>query len=396
MRRLNEFLINLNAVKHSYDIEREQKRFNVFTALHKEHDEVRLHSRFISYLLSPNSGHGMNDTFSRIFVREILKLKEEKFKLSNYKVIPNENNKTEYKEIDILIINKETKQAIIIENKIFARDSNKEGDKKLNNGYDGQLERYYHTIKKGIDKDGNKIPDFKCDTVSVFYLTMFKNKLPSPESINELENVKVIYYGVEIREWLNKCINIIPEVKIELKAFIQQYLNLIDKMTHNDIPLAERKALKNKVAENLESLKYLIDNFKHIKWHTVYDFWTTLQAKLNEKYQNVSLYPKDFDKTIGEVTHSNSNKNFGVLFDTESGKKAYISGENILSWGIVQPQKVWADFRNELLENISFSDFSTENTYRLIDNKNMETAIDIILAEISENQNRNFENLKEL
>jgi hypothetical protein len=48
----------------------------------------------------------MEDKFLKIFVRQILKLNEDEFDLSNCEVIPNEFNKTEYKEIDILIINK--------------------------------------------------------------------------------------------------------------------------------------------------------------------------------------------------------------------------------------------------------------------------------------------------
>ena len=393
MTNINEILFKINEVKKNYDREREAKRFNICTALHKEYDEVNLHSRFIAYLLSSNSGHAMNDAFAQIFIHKILKLQEDDFILSDYEVIPNEINKSEYKEIDILIINKKAKEAIIIENKIFARDSNREENKKRHDGFDGQLERYYHTIKLGKDKDGKKISDFKCNTVFVYYLTMFEKKQPSSESIGKLENVKVIYYGREIREWLTKCIKIIPKEKLVLKEFIQHYLNLIDKMTHNDIPIGEREHLKNKVAENLESLKYLIDNFKHIKWHTVNDFWIALKIRLEKEYQNVNLYPNDFDKTIGEVTHSSRNENFGVMFDISNCKKAYISGLNVLSWGIVEPKK-WMNFKTDILENICFYEFSTENTYRLIDDKNMESAIEQIITEISEEQKNNFENLK--
>ena len=34
-----------------------ESKFNIFTALHNERDEKRLHSRFIAYLLNPNSKH---------------------------------------------------------------------------------------------------------------------------------------------------------------------------------------------------------------------------------------------------------------------------------------------------------------------------------------------------
>lgn len=393
MENLNQLFVDIKGVKDKFDKIREKNKFNVFTALHKEHDEVNLHSRFISYLLSSNSGHGMNKIFCEIFVREILKLGETLFDLQNYQVLPNEKIKSEYKEIDILVINKKTKQAIIIENKIFANDSNRKEEKKKYDGYDGQLERYYNTIRKGIDKDGYEILDFQCNTIFIYYLTMYKDKQPSKESIGELESVQVIYYGNEIRNWLDKCVQIIPEEKTLVAKTIQQYLNLINKMTHNDIPIEERIELKNKVAINWSSTKYLIENFKHIKWHTVHEFWTMLRLFIEKEYSNVSFFPDNFETAITELTHDNNNINLGIIFDIETNKKAYISSLGTLNWGIIEPKK-WGNFSNDILENISFFDFSTENTYRLIDKENIKNAVEIILNEISTEKENNFNNLK--
>lgn len=393
MNKYQTLLSQIKEIKEKYDKSRNERRFNIFTALHKEHDEVNLHSRFISYLLASNSGHGMGNAFSTLFVREILKLSEEEFDLSNVEVIPNEFNKTEYKEIDILLINKKTKQAIIVENKIYAKDSN-HIDKKP--GYNGQLERYYNTIKTGIDKDGKSVFDFRCDTVFVFYLTMVKDKQPSPESVGVLSEdmYHVIYYDKEIKSWLETCLSKTPEEKIFEKECIKQYIDLINKMTHNDIPMEERIELKENIAENLDSAKYLIDNFKHVKWHTVSDFWNVLKNKLEEgKYQNVKLYPDNFVEVIGEVTHGNKDINHGITFSIDNEKQVYIASNGLLTWGIVEP-KQWTNFKDRTLENICFSDFSTENTFKLIDNKNMENAIQFILEEISVEQQNCFKDLR--
>lgn len=395
MENLKQLFVDIKDVKGKYDKIREKNRFNVFTALHKEHDEVNLHSRFISYLLSSNSGHRMNEIFCEIFVRKILKLGDSFFDLQDYEVLPNEKIKSEYKEIDILIINKKTRQAIIIENKIFANDSNRKEEKKKDDGYDGQLERYYNTIRKGIDKDGNEIFDFQCNTIFIYYLTMFKDKQPSKESIGELENVNVIYYGNEIRNWLVKCVQIIPKEKALVAETIQQYLNLINKMTHNDSSIDERKSLKNKMANNWKTTKYLIDNFKHVKWHTVEEFWTILRNELKKYYNNVDFYTDENDEfinTITAITHANKDINHGVQFNLSNGKRAFISGLGKLSWGIIEP-KNWKNFKDEILEDIDFSNFSTENTYRLIDKKNIEKAVEVILNEISQEQKDNFKNM---
>jgi len=55
----------------------------------------------------------MDNIFCEIFVREILKIDKTQFNLSSYIVLPNERVKSEYKKIDVLIINKKSKQAII-------------------------------------------------------------------------------------------------------------------------------------------------------------------------------------------------------------------------------------------------------------------------------------------
>lgn len=395
MKNLEYLLKDIRTLKAKYDEKRHEKRFNIFTALHKQDDEVRLHSRFIAYLLSGNSGHNMSRKFCELFIREVLELEKDKFDLINSEVLPNEHSKSEYKDIDILIINKTTKQAIIIENKINANDSNVEVTNKKNDGYDGQLERYYNTIMKGIDRNKIKIPDFKCNSVFVYYLTMYIEKQPSTESIGELKEGewKVIYYGTEIKSWLEKCIKVVPIEKIVLKETIQQYLNLINQMTNNDIPIEERNLLKNEVASNWESTKYLIDNFKHVKWHTVDLFWTTLKKKLEDKYIEVSYYPNEFGNAITEVTHLERDIHHGIIFKFEEGKQLYISGYGKLTWGIVIPKK-WSDFKREALENISFSNFSSDNTYRLTKTDIMKTVTDLILEEILEESTNNFENLK--
>lgn len=396
MRKLFEQITNL---KKEYDEIRKKNKFNVITALHKERDEVNLHSRIISYLLCPTSGHGMGDLYLKIFVRDILQLNESQFDLNNISVVPNEINKTEYKEIDILLVNKLTSQAIIIENKIDAQDSNN-----MNNqyGYQGQLERYYSTITTGKDNHGKASEDFKSKYVHVYYLTM-KNQPPSEVSIGILKNEPcswsanhVLSYDSQIRDWLTKCLEISSKENSEVKSFIKHYSNLIDKMTNNDLPLDERLQLKDVVAENISSSKYLIDNFKHVKWHTVSDFWTQLKVQLEKRLETDSMYfpaeSTDFNKTLTKVTHHGEGINHGLLFDIND-TKAYISGFGKLSWGVVEPKK-WTNFNHEKVAEINLSDFSSEYTFQLIDKSIMTEVIQIILTEIVNSASNNFENLK--
>ena len=43
------------------------ERFNVFTTLQRQEDEVRLHTRFIHYLLNPDGGHDCGALFLNLF-----------------------------------------------------------------------------------------------------------------------------------------------------------------------------------------------------------------------------------------------------------------------------------------------------------------------------------------
>lgn len=136
----SEFRTKLEAIKKEYEAER--KGLNIFRALHKEHDEKYLHSRFISYLLSPTSTHGMGNKFLEAFI-DIISVKNpnfRKFKIDNCTIHPNENKKEEIEYIDILIEN--DNQAIVIENKIFAKAS-------YHKGNIHQIDTYCKKMKKG-------------------------------------------------------------------------------------------------------------------------------------------------------------------------------------------------------------------------------------------------------
>ena len=74
----------VSELKSVYDQQREKDRFNIISALHKERDEVYLHSRMISYLLSPISGHGMENLYLKLFVRDILNLESEHMIISPF------------------------------------------------------------------------------------------------------------------------------------------------------------------------------------------------------------------------------------------------------------------------------------------------------------------------
>ena len=144
IRNLQFLLQRLDIVRDKISARNENKeKFNVFTCLMDSNDEVNLHSRFLSSLLDPQGSHGLGLAPIVLFLKSLNSSFQ--YNQDSLEVIPSSTNWCEYKEIDILLIDRKMNHAVIIENKINAYDSNHEKE--------GQLERYYRRI---IEED--KIP----------------------------------------------------------------------------------------------------------------------------------------------------------------------------------------------------------------------------------------------
>lgn len=299
------FLKELNIIRKEYEMlsDREEK-FNIFSTLHKEHDERRLHSRFISTLLQPRGTHGQESLFLKNFISQINSLQD--FPIDDYTLVyPKEQDKKENNNIDILIINREKKKCLIIENKINAGDSNLESG--------GQLERYIDHVVKN-----EKI---QLDNVSVIYLTIDGHE-PSNDSVGNYLGIKDIItssYTELIKPWLELCLKEVYSHPF-LRESLIQYLNLVNKMTGNSSSKEERIAYKQLIGcseNNMKSAKKLFDNYKHIKWHAVHEFWSTLQSKL--KNSGKCEIVKPFDKN--NINDANCNNSISDLTHFEVYRK---------------------------------------------------------------------------
>ncbi|MCC8153654.1 MAG: PD-(D/E)XK nuclease family protein [Tannerellaceae bacterium] len=163
---LTVLLGKLSVIKHKYEVLKEaEEQFNIFTALYKQRDEVRLHSRFLSVLLSPTGSHKKKDLFLKKF---LAKTGVNNLNPEHCVVYPDEWTKKEYKNMDILIIDYTNRSAILTENKIDAHDSNHEDR--------GQLEGYVNLLIKE-----ENIP---LENIRVFYLSP-DGREPSPGDLSK-------------------------------------------------------------------------------------------------------------------------------------------------------------------------------------------------------------------
>lgn len=370
--------------------ETKKEAFNIFKVLHDETDERRLHSRFISYLLSSNK------EFLQLFVEKHLNIND--FDLNSYSVKPDIKDKSEFENIDILIYN--DKQAIIIENKIFAGDSNRT-DKK-NDGYDGQLERYYNTINKGENKDKQAIEIGSKNVVLIFYLTLEGHR-PSEESlgstltidktIQDKPLVTLISYSKEIKEWLDKCIATSHDKdNLDMLTIIKQYQSLILELA-SDIEQAKenQKLISDNISQAWELqkdevfTKECFEVLKHVQWHTVADFYNELKLELeNIEETKVTEVKTPELKDISKVTHKkNQNSNTRLLLSFKyMDKDLYICNDQKgFTLGNLTDNK-WGKFSDILLNEIKLNDFSNEATFKMINSQNRETIVKNIVCEM--------------
>jgi hypothetical protein len=388
--------------KSSYErIRASEEKYNIFSVLYKDHNERKLHSRFISSLLNPKGSHGYGNIFLNLFIGQVESLNIDDY--SRAIVYPEEETKKEFKNIDILIIDRYSRHAVIIENKFFASDSNNEEG--------GQLERYFKIIR-----DEEKILS---KNIKTLYLTL-DGHFPSQESLGEFKdfeniNGKCVSYDKLITEWLNKCKMIVPSHPF-IRESIFQYENLIEKMTNNQTTIEERVELKDLIGANqnyLDAAKYLFDNFKHIKWHAIADFWDELENEIQKVgFEIIESVNKD---SIYYLTHNQSNSKSeegGLIFKTSDGLKIYIWHEPYcdLWWGPLKSEnKDVTDLLNNLkdknhfqnneytlhryieLKNgkrLSLKDFTQENTFKLISRGYRAEIISEIVSDISNTLNR--------
>lgn len=383
------------------DREEHEDNFNLFDLMCNRYDEVNLHSRFLSILLDPRGSHKRKDTFVRLFA-EKLNLPFE-YSISSLEVYPNEKDTHEHKKIDILLIDRKFKSAIIIENKIGARDSNHEDE--------GQIERYYRIITQD-----EGIPS---ESTSVVYLSIDRDG-PTDESVAtsgqfpELkEKVLSINYGNEILDWLRSCVKESYNRPI-LRESIIQYIRLVEEMTNNNTTEEDVKSIMSLVGkneDNLMSARLLIDNSIHMHWWSIFEFWKMLSEGFLDL--GFSIRQRIENEIIDDLVHGSASKrnkaDFNLKLSSPSGIDFTINADhdNYICVGVMsddikpgQKTKVknfyktyqeplnledcenWPFYQFITFENsdgLLLSDFSDELTFSLISESRRKEVVNIII-----------------
>lgn len=288
-----EFLRKINDIK----AQNEQKKirgfndYNIFSTLHKDSDEVNLHSRFIHSLLDPSGKHNQGTIFLDLFMRSC-SLDEFKIDINNTKVTREDHN------IDILISDEVNSKYIIIENKIYAEDQKE------------QIQNYIKYIYDELDE--------KAD-IYVLYLTLYGEK-PSSASLgkfklddNYLKNgkqqvkFKSISYKNDILKWLNEC-RVEMQNLLKFDLIISQYIDVIKSLIGT---------YKNSISDSLTDFLLTKENYKYFS--------------RNKDRDEFRIYENDYEGATKQIIENflndltgkinNELKSYGVIAENIRGER---------------------------------------------------------------------------
>lgn len=259
--------------------------FNLFTMLRSSTDEVRLHSRYIAFLLNPEGAHGAGVNLLQVLLES---LGVEEFDCEGVAV------DIEYRNIDILVRNANG-QAIIIENKIHAEDR------------DGQLFGYVEKLKA----EGYQ-------PLLPIYLTLDGSDA-DPVSCRGIEYRRVSY-AADILPWLERCLVwVIREAGV--RESLLQYIDLLKKLTLQDQGETYMDQLKQTLLKDNNLI--LIRDLQAAYIETLKDLqtnlWDITAKRIAEKYPEL---PKPCDSpTASQIDRYYSNaknsKYYGLYYAFE-------------------------------------------------------------------------------
>ena len=241
--------------------------YNIFTLFHNFSDEVNLHSNFIASLLDPNGDHYKGDLFLKLFL-ETCGIDDFSIDTGRATVFK------EFKHIDIYI--SDGKKHIILENKVYAKDQ------------PTQIARYIEAIKKEGAED---------EDIYVLYLHP-DGELPKENSLGgyklnqnntKLEkdgssiNFKVISYGKEILEWIDKCKNEVSNLT-DLNIFLSQYKDVIEMIYDRYKRIDEMETAKfvEIFKENYTAVSEIANNYQETRKKIIDEFFENVKENLEK------------------------------------------------------------------------------------------------------------------
>ena len=279
-------------------------RFNMFRICGVNHYE-NTHSAIIAELLNPKGTHSLKSELLEAFLSLIDKdFVPTDFHPSNATVYT-EYTTTDKGRIDILIKDA-NKNALIIENKIYAADQ-----------YE-QLKRYDQFAKK----------EFKA--YQIYYLTLWGSEasLQSGEGVNYL----TISYADTIIRWLDKCIALAARLPLVRETLIQ-YSNHLKILTNQDMNAKNQEEIVKTLADfgNLEAVQNVFLNYPKVFDYLAKQYFNPKMEEFAHQKGLIYHYERTDEKNHGSyisfyITKEQWKEKIGIDFDFDFEEGSYYYG----------------------------------------------------------------------
>lgn len=198
-KALKDFLLDISCLNA---LDNWKDEVNIFDVLKVTNTEIR-HSNILAWLLDPNENHGIGDSFLKEFITKIVQRCSEDMcnpfdvllqDFYTYQVYREANN------MDIVLLSKEEKTAIIIENKIWSGESS-------------------HQLNKYLEQSRLEYSD--CKHLLYVFLTP-----DGYDSSNPYKWISISYEDV-----INALENAIKEKRVapEVSLIVQNYIDIVRK-----------------------------------------------------------------------------------------------------------------------------------------------------------------------
>lgn len=275
-------------------------RFNMFRICGVNHYE-NTHSAIIAELLNPKGSHSLKSAFLEAFLNLIDK--------DSIPTTFNPSTATAYTEyttdngrIDILIED-DQKNALIIENKIYAPDQRE------------QLKRYNQYAQK------------QYKAYKIYYLTLLGDK--ASEQSGEGVNYLPISYSDTIIKWLDQCITLSARLPIVRETLIQ-YSNHLKTLTNQDMNTKNQEEIVKTLGDfgNLEAVQNIFLNYPKVFDYLAQKHFNPKMEKFakdkNLEYHYEKVVNKNYDSYIRfYLTNVEWEGKIEISFDFEEGSYYY-------------------------------------------------------------------------
>jgi hypothetical protein len=283
---LHKFIANNYALEN---LEAKLSVFNPLKVLKVDKYEIR-HSNIISWLLTPNENHNLGNSFLKKFLAEVIINNdhlETSFTVFNAQEMSYHDIeiKRERNDIDIFIVSRSNKLCIIIENKIYAKESK------------GQLKKYHNVVRKEYG-DYEIIPVF---------LTL-ENALPSDNRYGVISYAQILH--------MLKFITSIQKENISIKVydFINYYLKTLEILTMED---KEIKQLCKKIyKDHKEALDLIWEYAEETAFEeSAQEFIQSIGAqKIHIDGRSAWFMPKELEINLEKVGEESWCQNYPFAF----------------------------------------------------------------------------------